>query len=190
MKKNLLLILSIVVSFPLFISCNSDDEDDDEENNTSTTIFLDGSQQSASVLLSGISYTNKNVVDETELSISIYGDEDSNLIFFTMLFPNVTLDNIKVGDDLVKLSDRESYILGRNDEKELYMIGEGSELEDGTPVYGTGSVIVKEFDQKKGFMKVEFKDVTVYNIKYPINGKFTKVKGEIASIIDITLYNK
>lgn len=184
MKKNLLLVLSILSLSFLFVACSDDDNDD--YGNSSIELYINGERQAikGDNIISPITYDSGGTYDEPSLFFYIYSDDkDSEDNGFFPDFTGISLDDIKVGDDLVAKSSEFYYILMYKDDS--YVLDEEICKKKDFKNY-QGKAIVKEYDKSKKVIKVEFSDITMPIQKgvYPSNDKTATVKCIIKYKID------
>lgn len=178
MKKNLLFALSILLFSISFASCSSDDDNDYTENNSFIELYINDVKQKVS--------ENNNliapIVYDDGLAFYIYYNGGSGNGFW-LNFDGISLDNLKVGDDLVKKSTEYDYQL--EFESDHYWLlksyTEASQFKD-----YQGQALVSEFDNSNKTIKVEFTNIKLPILKgiTPSNDKVAKVKCTIKYKID------
>lgn len=170
MKKNLLFTLSILLLSISFVSCSSDDDNDNTDNNSFIELYINDIKQKVS--------ENNNliapIVYDDGLVFYIYYNGSSGDGFW-LNFDGVSLDNLKIGDDLVKKSTDYNYQLEfENDHYGLLKsYTEVSQFKD-----YQGQALVTEFDKSKKIIQVEFTNMKLPLFKgiTPSNDKVAKVK--------------
>lgn len=178
MKKNLLFTLSILLFSISFASCSSDDDNNDTGSNSFIELYINDVKQKVS--------ENNNliapIVYDDGLLFYIYYNGDSGDGFW-LNFDGISLDNLKVGDDLVKKSTEYDYQLEfENDHYWLLKsYTEASQFKD-----YQGQALVSEFDRANKIIKVEFTNIKLPLLKgiTPSNDKVAKVKCTIKYKID------
>lgn len=184
MKKKLLFILSIVFLGLSFASCG--DEEDKAENGSYIELFINGDKQTikGDNIISPITYDSGGTYGEPSLFFYIYcDDKDNEDGGFFPDFTGISLDEIKVGDDLITKCSDFYYLLGYKDDS--YILDKKSSSKSEFEGY-QGKAIVKEYDKSNKIIKVEFSDITMPIQKgiYPSNEKTATVKCVIRYQID------
>jgi len=185
MKTQLLFILSILIFSVSFNACSSDD--DSTETGTGTiNLYIDGNKMNTNtkVAVSTINYDKPTITfPESQFSIMImFGKDESESAFFN--FKKINLNELKVGDDLVKLCDDFGY--------QVYYQGNVYWLHSDIHSYkdfldGKGKFIVKEFNSDKTVINIEFQDVKIPILNSSLNpdkSKIIDIKGNIKYNID------
>lgn len=187
MKKNLLFVLSILVFSLSFISCGDDEDNDTDSTNLGTAVcYIDDKKvtQKTNIAISSIHYDKPTTTFPTpEFSMMImFNDEGENAFFH---FEGINLDNLKVGDDLVKLCDDYGYQISYEG-NEYWLQSDISWYDEFDS--GKGKFIVKELNADKTVIHIEFQDIKVPILKgsliKPDRSKMIDVKGSMKYTID------
>lgn len=187
MKKNILLILSILTFSVLFVSCSSDDDNDDAGSNVGTVnLFIDGNK----INTNGIAGEGANSIHYDEASVSfprsnmsmmiMWGDGSESAFFH---FDGINLKTLKVGDDLVDLCTDYNYQVSY--EKNVYWLDSKIDWYNEF-ANGKGKFIVKELNEDKTIINIEFQDLNIPIQKglKPDRSKMIQVKGNMKYSID------
>jgi len=181
MKKNIFQILTVLfISSLIFSSCSDDDENDDNGNNgnTSVELYVNDTKQNTKLFLETVPlvYDNGGTYGKSSFTINISFNKDDNPYLFTMMFKEISLSNINIGDDLTKISNDYFYSLSYKNDS--YWLNKSDINKNDFKDY-QGTVIVKEFDKVKNIMKLEFSNIKIPILKNlkPSNEKITTVRG-------------
>ena len=181
MKKNILLILSVLIFSVSFVSCSSDNDEIDDNNTTGTfksSFYIGDEKQDISELISSISYDDS---DKTINVLLMTENENKKLKQFHATFEDIDFNTLKVGDDMVQKADMVNYLLGINKDSKMYtMVKDPYD----TAYKGyIGKAVIKAIDISEKYMEVDFQNVTVVGGTDKSRVE-QKIKGSIASSVE------
>ena len=181
MKKNLLYLLSILTFSVLLVSCSNDDEEDNPTTSFKADFYLDGEKQDVSELISDISYDEYT----KRLNVLLMSENDNKRLgLFSASFEGADFYTLKAGDNLILKSEYVNYTLKRNNDAIMYTMVK--DPYDQTFKNYIGKATIKNIDQSKKYIEIEFQDCIVVG---GTSKAEHKIKGTVCFSVTIRTHN-